>query len=185
MGAHARLPTGLSALDLFPVGLLPQAGHGDDRSEYVHLDRVGAICGSPSPELPRHDADAEVGVHCRAGDEAVDYLTRHLAGWVLRTIPLVSQRAGRSHPIRRSRILYGLVEQSERWHVLAHLEQARLSFHEAACLLALDWTRMQAEDGECHGFPPLGLSSRVTGWSSNPQRPRFDTPCSVIPSPDS
>ena len=66
-----------------------------------------------------------------------------MASGVLRRVSISAQCIGGDHEIRRPRVLRGVVEQSERWHILEDLEQACLSFHEEAYLCATGGKRLE------------------------------------------
>lgn len=122
VGAHTGISARLPTLGEDPLDVRAQTGRGVLRAEHVHLGRQCAVRCSPATQLPGEDGLFGHCCHLGAADEAFYHLSSMLAGRVLRLVPELLEWFGRAYEIWGSRVLYGLVEQSKCWRILADLE---------------------------------------------------------------
>lgn len=138
----------------------------------IHLASLRSIRGTRSPEFHRQDRCDGFCVDPGASDEIIHNLPCYLAGWIFRCVSVAVECASRSPALRRPRILYRLVEQFQPRRVLAIMESACVSFHEAARFLATRRTRVESARGEYCCISGLRHSPRDAGWDSDTQSDR-------------
>lgn len=143
VGPHTRLSASVSEDRQDSLDICSQASCRSLWSFSLHLGSLCSVWRPTAAELNgRHDP-AQCDLDPRKTHEALHHILSMLACRILRLISVISERTRGAYSLRRQKLLRRLVEQSICWHILAHVEQARLSIHETSHFLAHDRKRLE------------------------------------------
>ena len=124
---------------------------------------------APTTQFYSQNRGPKPTFYCRAPDEAFYYQPSDLASRFFCHFSVRAQCVGGNHEVRRPRVLHGVVEQPERWHVLEDLEQAYLPFHEEAYLRTAGGEGLEFKRGKRVGICVQRRITRAVSGSTDAQ----------------
>ena len=122
VGTNTCLSTSISANQKDSLGFCCKARGWGIRIECLRVDSQCSICHSSLTEFSGSAGDSQCFRYPRTSHEIIDDQFGYLASWLFCLVSIVPECIGWSYEIWRSRILHGLVEQSECRSLLADLE---------------------------------------------------------------